>query len=101
VDRRLAPEEILRPLIPPEGVDLVGAHESLDRHLFGQRFACPRGTRPGRRSSSGSITPRSGTGEESWGFDAARKWKNCRIAKSICNFYVFLGYPPHFTGVIR
>ena len=29
-----APGEILHPLLPPEGVDLDMAHESVDRHLF-------------------------------------------------------------------
>jgi len=29
-----SPEEILHPLLPPGGVDLVMAHESLDRHFF-------------------------------------------------------------------
>ena len=29
-------EEILHPLLPPEGVDLVMAHESVDRHFFGE-----------------------------------------------------------------
>ncbi|MGB5198222.1 MAG: helix-turn-helix domain-containing protein, partial [Candidatus Deferrimicrobium sp.] len=27
-------EEVLQPLLPPEGVDLGMAHESVDRHLF-------------------------------------------------------------------
>jgi DNA-binding NtrC family response regulator len=30
----LPAEEILHPLVPPEGVDLQGAHESLDLHFF-------------------------------------------------------------------
>ena len=29
-------EEILHPLLPPEGVDLGMAHESVDRHFFGE-----------------------------------------------------------------
>jgi len=36
VDRHLAPEEILHPLLPPEGVDLDEAHDSVDRHFFGE-----------------------------------------------------------------
>jgi len=34
VDRPPGAEEILRPLLPPEGVDLRKAHESVDRHFF-------------------------------------------------------------------
>ncbi|NJD63444.1 MAG: sigma-54-dependent Fis family transcriptional regulator [Deltaproteobacteria bacterium] len=33
-DRPRSAEEILRPLVPPEGIDLQGAHESLDKHFF-------------------------------------------------------------------
>jgi DNA-binding NtrC family response regulator len=33
-DRPLSAEEILHPLVPPEGIDLQGAHESLDQHFF-------------------------------------------------------------------
>jgi DNA-binding NtrC family response regulator len=33
-DRPLSEDEILRPLIPPEGIDLEGARESLDKHFF-------------------------------------------------------------------
>jgi DNA-binding NtrC family response regulator len=33
-DRPLSEEEILRPLVPPEGIDIEGAHESLDKHFF-------------------------------------------------------------------
>jgi DNA-binding NtrC family response regulator len=33
-DGLLSEEEILRPLVPPEGIDLEGAHESLDKHFF-------------------------------------------------------------------
>jgi DNA-binding NtrC family response regulator len=36
VDRHSAAEEILHPLFPPEGVDLREAHESVDRHFFGE-----------------------------------------------------------------
>lgn len=36
VDRPLAAEGILHPLLPPEGVDLGMAHESVDRHLFAE-----------------------------------------------------------------
>ena len=28
--------EILHPLLPPEGVDLREAHDTVDRHLFGE-----------------------------------------------------------------
>jgi len=34
VDRPPDAEEILHPLLPPEGVDLRKAHESVDRHFF-------------------------------------------------------------------
>ena len=34
VNRDRTAEEILHPLLPPEGVDLGMAHESVDRHLF-------------------------------------------------------------------
>ncbi|HLN90854.1 MAG TPA: sigma-54 dependent transcriptional regulator, partial [Patescibacteria group bacterium] len=43
VDRRPAPEEILHPLLPPGGVDLVEAHESLDRHFFGEALRFTEG----------------------------------------------------------
>ena len=43
VDRRPAPEEILHPLLPPGGVDLVEAHESLDRHFFGEALRLTEG----------------------------------------------------------
>ncbi|HZW37348.1 MAG TPA: sigma-54 dependent transcriptional regulator, partial [Candidatus Deferrimicrobiaceae bacterium] len=33
-DRAHSAEEILHPLVPPEGIDLQGAHESLDKHFF-------------------------------------------------------------------
>jgi DNA-binding NtrC family response regulator len=33
-DRPLSREETLRPPVPPEGIDLEGAHESLDKHFF-------------------------------------------------------------------
>jgi DNA-binding NtrC family response regulator len=33
-DRPLSAEEILHPLVPPEGIDLQGAHKSLDQHFF-------------------------------------------------------------------
>ena len=36
VDRHPAAEKILHPLLPPEGVDLREAHESVDRHFFGE-----------------------------------------------------------------
>jgi len=36
IDRPLGAGEILHPLLPPEGVDLGEAHESVDRHLFGE-----------------------------------------------------------------
>jgi len=36
LDRHPAPEEILHPLLPPGGVDVGEAHESLDRHFFGE-----------------------------------------------------------------
>jgi len=34
VDRPLSREEILHPLVPQEGINLQGAHESLDKHFF-------------------------------------------------------------------
>jgi DNA-binding NtrC family response regulator len=43
VDRHPAPEETLHPLLPPEGVDLVEAHESLDRHFFGEALRLTEG----------------------------------------------------------
>ena len=36
VDRPPSAGEILHPLLPPEGVDLREAHESVDRHLFAE-----------------------------------------------------------------
>ena len=36
VDRPPSAGEILHPLFPPEGVDLREAHESVDRHFFGE-----------------------------------------------------------------
>jgi DNA-binding NtrC family response regulator len=33
-DRPLSAEEILHPFVPPEGIDLQGAHDSLDQHFF-------------------------------------------------------------------
>jgi DNA-binding NtrC family response regulator len=36
VDRPPTAEEILHPLLPPEGVDLPEAHDSVDRHFFGE-----------------------------------------------------------------
>ena len=33
-DRPFSEAEILKPVVPPEGVDLEGAHESLDKHMF-------------------------------------------------------------------
>jgi DNA-binding NtrC family response regulator len=35
-DRPPSGDEILHPLLPPEGVDLGEAHESVDRHFFGE-----------------------------------------------------------------
>jgi DNA-binding NtrC family response regulator len=33
-DHPRSAEDILHPLVPPEGIDLQGAHESLDKHFF-------------------------------------------------------------------
>lgn len=35
-DPPVTTEEILRPLLPPEGVDLREAHDTVDRHFFGE-----------------------------------------------------------------
>ena len=42
-DRPPSKDEILHPSIPPEGVDLQRAHESLDRHLFREALRTTEG----------------------------------------------------------
>jgi len=81
-----APEETLHPLLPPEGVDLVEAHESLDRHFFGEALRLTEGNETAQRSFSGSTTTRSGTGGKSWDFDPARKWKIFEIVEAIWKY---------------
>ena len=36
IDRSPGTGEVLHPLLPPEGIDLNEAHESVDRHFFGE-----------------------------------------------------------------